>query len=765
MQTKPFARLLLALIIPFLLLSSCKKETEEEPQKKDPNIVALAQSVNDLSTLVQAIKAAKLTDALSDEKASFTVFAPTNAAFEAFLKANNFASLGDIPDTTLVKVLQYHVVQGAKAAAALTNGSVPTLLTGSSLDINVDNGVVINDTAKVTVADNKASNGIVHIIDQVLVPPSLKAPQQSIVDIVKGNDNFSILLSALTKYPDVVTSLSGAGPFTVFAPDNDAFAAFLAEDDRFDALEDIPEDVLKQVLLYHVIAAAAPILSGDLPAEGESPATLEGSMIAIKKAEGAITLDGRVNVRTGAGQFDISASNGVIHTIDNVLLPPAARQQTIAAIAIGNENLSLLVAALKEVPGLLETTSNADANITVFAPTNDAFMNLLTTLNKALGANYEAPADVPAYVLERVLKYHILGEAKLSTNLMAAEKTLEGSDIAITTTDGVTIDAGKLGEAKVVSGSADINAVNGVVHVIDAVLVPDFIANALGTVLEPAIFDPNGSFTTLLAAVETADLYDALTNPDAMLTVFAPTNAAFDAFIAANDDIADAAALLASPSLSNILLYHVLGTKVMSSDIPADGAAPAYLSTLSPGPEDASGDATTLSLKAGPGLELNGSVAINAEAADIERGNGVVHVIEGVLTPPTIVDLAAQDGRFTALVQALQDAELVETLQSKGAFTVFVPTDEAFDKLESVPTGDALTNVLLYHVASGNVTSGDLQAGDNTITTLTGAEDKDFVLNGQSLEITANNSMAKVIITDIQGTNGVIHVVDGVLLP
>jgi transforming growth factor-beta-induced protein len=348
---------------------------------------------------------------------------------------------------------------------------------------------------------------------------------------------------------------------------------------------------------------------------------------------------------------------------------------------------------------------------------------------------------------------------------MAAETTLEGSDITIGTTGGITIDAGKLGEAGVVAESADINAANGVVHVIDAVLVPDFIANSLGTVLEPAIFDPNGSFTTLLAAVETAELYDALANPDAMLTVFAPTNTAFEAFIAANEDIADAAALLASDALDEILLYHVLGAKVLSSAIPAEGEAPVYLSTLSPGPDDATGEGTALSLKAGPGFELNGGVAINTEAADIERNNGVVHVIEGVLTPPTVVDLAVQDGRFTALVQALQDAGLVETLQGEGPFTVFAPTDDAFSALASVPTGDALTNVLLYHVASGNVTGGDLASGDNTVTTLLEADDNDFVLNGTSLDVTANNSTGQVIITDIQGTNGVIHVVNAVLIP
>ncbi len=762
---RSFFSLLLILTLPLLWLSSCEDDDNGMPPEEDPDIVALAQSVDDLSTLVQAVQAANLADALSDESASLTVFAPTNAAFQTFLQENDFASLSDIPQSTLVDVLQYHVVQGKTTSSQLTNGSVSTLLSGASLDVNVDNGVVINGSATVVTADNEASNGVVHIIDEVLVPPSLQGPDQSIVDVVSNTDDFSILLSALSNYPDIISSLSGDGPFTVFAPDNDAFAVFLAEDDRFDELDDIPADVLEQVLLYHVIATDNPILSGDLPADGDSPATLEGSAISIKQENGAIILDDRVNVRTGDGQFDIATTDGVIHIIDNVLLPPSARQQTIASIASGNENLSILVAALQEFPDLLETAGSEDANITVFAPTNDAFVNLLSTLNTALGTSYEGPADIPPFVLERVLKYHILGEGKFSTDLMDAEETLEGSEIMISATDGITIDAGKLGEAGVVAESADINAANGVVHVIDAVLVPDFIANSLGTVLEPAIFDANGSFTTLLAAVETAGLYDALADPAAMLTVFAPTNAAFEAFIEGNDDIEDAAALLASDALGDILLYHVLGSKVMSSAIPGEGEAPAYLSTLSSGPADATEDPTFLSLKAGAGFELNGGVAINTEAVDIERDNGVVHVIEGVLVPPTIVDLAAQDGRFTALVQALTDAELVETLQEEGPFTVFAPVDDAFNALDAVPTGDALTNVLLYHVASGNVTSGDLAAGDNTVTTLLEADDNDFVLNGTSLAVTANGSSGSVIITDIQGTNGVIHVVDAVLIP
>ncbi len=596
--------------------------------------------------------------------------------------------------------------------------------------------------------------------------PQPGEPDETIAEIVTGNSNFSTLLTALQIYPDLVQALGDEnGEFTVFAPDNDAFNSFIAEDGRFSGVNDVVADTaaLRTILQYHVVPGT--LTSNDL-SDGDSIATLEGPNIGIENNGGSITLNSRVNVKTGTGVFDISATNGVIHGIDNVLLPPSLRQpdvDNIAEIATETDALSSLVQALVRTPGLLETAGDDAADITVFAPTNEAFASLLNTLNTARGlegdAAYESVDDIPLFVLERVLQYHILAGGKLAADLGTEETTLEGESLTIDATSGVVINDG----VNVDGTLNNIEASNGVVHVIDQVLLPSIATLPLGTVLEPAVYNADGAFTTLIAALEEAELVETLADGEATYTVFAPTNDAFADFIAANDGIADAEALLASDALTNILLYHVLGQEVPSSAVPGEGDAPAYLSTLSPGPEE-----TNVSLKAGPGFTLNGNVDINTNLVDITTDNGIVHVLNGVLTPPSVVDLAVNDGRFTELVSALTSADLVGTLSGDGPFTVFAPTDDAFGALESVPTGDDLVNVLLYHVANGNVTAGELSDGD-VIETLTGASDNDFQVNvandGVTITANSNSGDVNIIITDIQGTNGVVHAVDAVLLP
>jgi len=146
--------------------------------------------------------------------------------------------------------------------------------------------------------------------------------------------------------------------------------------------------------------------------------------------------------------------------------------------------------------------------------------------------------------------------------------------------------------------------------------------------------------------------------------------------------------------------------------------------------------------------------------ADVVASNGVIHVIDDILLPPkdNIVATAIAAGTFTKLAEALTSAGLVATLQGKGPFTVFAPTDAAFAKLASVPTGDALKNVLLYHVLAGAVGSGDLKAGP-VPTQLTGKS----VTVGLTGEVTIND--AKVTTANVLTKNGVIHVVDTVLVP
>ena len=209
---------------------SCDKNDDPDPIPETPTIAGLAQNTANLSSLVAALKRADLVSVL-DGTDKFTVFAPTNDAFSAFLTANNFANLEAVPVATLKQILLNHVVTGEVKSTALTTGYVKTNATfgtttsNLSLFVNTASGVVLNDGIKVTSADNIAKNGVVHIVDKVIGIPS-------VVTAAVSNPNFSTLVSALTRSDlgvDYVAVLSGTGPFTVFAPTNDAFTALLAE--------------------------------------------------------------------------------------------------------------------------------------------------------------------------------------------------------------------------------------------------------------------------------------------------------------------------------------------------------------------------------------------------------------------------------------------------------------------------------------------------------------------------------------------------------
>jgi uncharacterized surface protein with fasciclin (FAS1) repeats len=280
------------------------------------------------------------------------------------------------------------------------------------------------------------------------------------------------------------------------------------------------------------------------------------------------------------------------------------------------------------------------------------------------------------------------------------------------------------------------------------------------TIVDIAVAD--GRFTTLVAAVQAAGLFDTL-NSDGPFTVFAPTDEAF----AALPDGTIETLLADIPTLKDILLYHVVPGKVMAADVVGLDGQSAETALA--------GNFINIKVD-GDKVILNDNV--NVIITDIEASNGVIHVIDAVLLPPAdeamsekmdIVDTAVADGRFTTLVAAVQAAGLVDTLKSEGPFTVFAPTDEAFAAL---PAGTveglladipALTDILLYHVVPGKVMAADVVGLDG--------KSAETALAGKSINIKVDggnvilNDNVKVIITDIETSNGVIHVIDAVLLP
>ena len=202
----------------------------------------------------------------------------------------------------------------------LSDGMTAETVQGSSITVGIADGVVTIDGATVVVADIEASNGVIHVIDAVILPPAEEEAAEeeaaaelgTIVDIAVGAGDFNTLVAAVTA-AGLVETLQGEGPFTVFAPTDAAFAAL--PEGTVEALLEDPEGALTDILLYHVVAGE--VMSGDL-SDGMTAETVQGSSITVGIVDGVVTIDGATVVAA-----DIEASNGVIHVIDAVILPPA----------------------------------------------------------------------------------------------------------------------------------------------------------------------------------------------------------------------------------------------------------------------------------------------------------------------------------------------------------------------------------------------------------------------------------------------------------
>jgi uncharacterized surface protein with fasciclin (FAS1) repeats len=277
----------------------------EEPEMPK-TIVDIAVEDGRFTTLVAAVQAAGLAETLSGE-GPFTVFAPTDDAFAALPAGTVEALLADIP--ALTDILLYHVVEGKVMAADVVELSNAMTLQGQYVDIALEDGKVMIDGAQVIITDIEASNGVIHVIDAVILPES-----RDIVDIAVEDGRFTTLVAAV-QAAGLVDTLKSEGPFTVFAPTDDAFAALPAGTVE-GLLADIP--ALTNILLYHVVPGK--VMAADVVGlDGQSAGTaLEGQSISIKLDGDKVILIDSVNVII----TDIETSNGVIHVIDAVLLPP-----------------------------------------------------------------------------------------------------------------------------------------------------------------------------------------------------------------------------------------------------------------------------------------------------------------------------------------------------------------------------------------------------------------------------------------------------------
>jgi transforming growth factor-beta-induced protein len=436
-------------------LTSCGDDDAPSVQEPTPgSIVALAQAEPNLSVLVQALVKFPDLVALLNGQGTFTVFAPTNEAFLALLGAVGQEGLDDIPDAVIRNVLEYHVIAGTAAFSnQLSNGNVRAA-NDEDISVAVGQGVVLNGSVNVVTADIEASNGVVHVIDGVLVPSLEASIVGTIVAPAYFNRNFTTLVSAVVA-ADLLPTLLGEGPFTLFAPTNEAFAAA-----GITTLPDV--ETLTAVLTYHVLSGE--VRAADLPSGSATINALGGDFYLSNNGSNGVFINGTTQVVA----TDIEGSNGVVHVINRTLLPPS---QTIAGIVTSLANdgqFTALLAAVARIQPLLEAASNEEANLTVFAPTDAAFAAALT----ALGA--ESLDDVNDEALTAILQHHIVGARAFSTDLSSGDVPTLNGNITVNTSN-LTLTSSSGNTVNLVTTSLNILATNGVIHVIDAVLVPQEI--------------------------------------------------------------------------------------------------------------------------------------------------------------------------------------------------------------------------------------------------------------------------------------------------
>ena len=631
-----------ALLMTAMLFASPAVIADERTAQE--NIPANAAGTGIHDSLVAALDRADLIDTLSGD-GPFTVFAPTDDAFTAAgIDLDSFNTDDEI--AALVDILTYHVLAGAVNSTQVTDGMSATMLNGDEVTFSVTDGTVMIGDATVTIADVTASNGIIHVIDMVLMPPS------DLVDIptvAQGTGIHDSLVAAVIQ-AELLTTLQGEGPFTVFAPTDDAFAAAGIDLTALD--NDEGKATLTDILLYHVVSGS---VASSALTNGMTATAVNGDDLTFTVGEGVMVNDANVILA------DVEASNGLVHVIDKVLMPPVDLVD-IPTVAQGTGIHDSLVAAV--IQANLLSTLQGQGPFTVFAPTDDAFT--------AAGIDLDAlNSEEGMATLTDILLYHVVSGAVPSSavtdGLVAA--AVNGDDLTFTVGEGVMVN-----DANVIL--ADVQASNGLIHVIDKVLMPPVpVTEADGDICY-------NMYTHTIAA-----------------------GASFDECMAH--------AYYENYEMNGQTFTGCYNLATHTLTMVSQEECEAYMWT--------------------PAVDI----AMTAQATTIHN----------------------------SLVAALAQAELVATLQGDGPFTVFAPTDDAFAEagidlaaLDNEEGKALLTDILLYHVVSGAVPSSAVT--DGMVAAAVNGDDLTFSV-GEGVMV----NDANVVLADVPASNGVIHVIDKVMMP
>ena len=601
-------------------LPSAPEASTPAPEPSPGNIVEVATAAGSFPTLLAAVEAAGLADALSDDSASLTVFAPTEAAFAALPEGTLDALLAD-PEA-LANILTYHVLDsevGVGAALDLAPTTVATLQGGDIALTKRDDDYLYVNLSQVVDYDIEASNGVIHVIDSVLLPPDLTPSTMTIAEIAQADGNFDTLVTALTAANLVGTVNDPDASLTVFAPTDAAFEE-LGEAAVNYLLNNL--EILESTLLYHVVAGAELTSIDAIAATGTSLVMANGDEATISLGESGLMIEGANIVTT-----DIVASNGIIHVIDVVLEAPSAVAAPLAVTLAADGSFSTLSGLIEEA-GLADELMDPNANMTIFAPTDDAFAQM-----KAAG---------------------------MFTKVLGKET---GEHLADFTT-------GSFGDAVVDPETETYTFPTG---------AQDWAGFANNADIYPLTFEEGGSITFTASAATPTNVrfrFEFLPFPDVdpsydteqvlidstepmEYTIEIPsqgenTFSSFLLYIVERDQPVMVSNVVVSndttpppepdAELVNLLAYHVYGDTVYSGDaIALDGNSIEMLN----------GEMADISVQDG-NLFINDARVVTA---DIAAGNGVIHAINKVLSLPGGPTSVVADFTTGAFGNAVVDAE------------------------------------------------------------------------------------------------------------
>ncbi|CAM9137062.1 unnamed protein product [Discosporangium mesarthrocarpum] len=712
-----------------------------------------------------------------------TVFAPTDEAWEDAGLDAGVLSMMNVEK--LESILLYHFVAADLSLETIdgvtelfTLGGAPIEVSGSTLTdmLGVDSKIISEDM--------QASNGFLHIVDSVLLPFTTEdtpaptpllwtgPPVAPLVDVVatlvavNQNDgpmkgSFDTMIEAITT-GDMRITFQGRGPFTIFAPTDRAFSKVgLAPT----YVEKLPRAVIGNLVRYHTVEG---LVSSTALEDVDALFTLLGSNVDVA---GPMLSDPNGNVAEVL-EMNVTASNGLIHAVDNVLYPRDLVELLMSSNEKGAQFPELLDAYIMglNLTGIGENLRGLEGPYTLFVPTFYAFE----------GIGVYAESMQPGPNLDAMMEYSIVPGDYDSTDVALADVLLTSDGKNMTIKRGLLFD--QVGNSAGIAGG--MRALNGFIHIIDAVLQPSLIFTPSPTAtptLPPTMplkdivatlgvantfinSTSIGEFDVMLEAINASGPELDYREPNGPFTVFAPTDEAFLKLGYTRDNIQEQHPLI----LANLLLYHTLSS-ALSLESLIDEEEEVFTELGIPVEIALNGSMVGI-------VDSYGSVSFISEA-NITASNGIVHAIDDILVSPDLISTLTSynalggrfEGIFDTLITALNLTGMSSALAGEnGDFrTFFAPTDDAFKEMgldtTTITIVDTmeLEELLWFHMLPGVHDVANLEADSPLATMLPGMT---ISADGKVL-MSPIGETAEISAADLVTSNGVMHAIGNVLVP